>query len=161
QHTLDHVAQLTNVSRPCIGLQSFESVGSKAYFFPSVLAGYLRGKVRSQRGNIVKALAQWRQPNTGHIDAMEEILAEPALANVLFQVAVGGDDHANVNLDRLIAADALYFSLFKHAKQLGLHGQRHVADLIEKQSAFTGLLKFSNVTSGRSSKRAFLMAKQF
>ena len=66
---------------------------------------------------------------------MKEVLAEFAFAHQLFQIAVRGDDHAHVHRDGLVAADALHLALFQHAQQLGLHGERHVADFVEEERA--------------------------
>ena len=61
-----------------------------------------------------------------------------------------GDDHPDIHFHGTAAADALYFPFFENAQKLGLHAQRHVADLIEKQGASIGLLEFSNVAGGGS-----------
>ncbi len=61
-----------------------------------------------------------------------------------------GDDHANVNADGLGRADALDFAFFEHAQQLGLHGQRHVADFVEEERSVLGLLEFADVPPGRA-----------
>ena len=47
---------------------------------------------------------------------------EACLANMLFQIAMCGHNHADIDLDRLIAADAFHLALFEDAQQLGLHG---------------------------------------
>ena len=46
-----------------------------------------------------------------------------------------GHHHAHVHGDRPVAADALHLAFFQHAQQLGLHDQRHVADLVEEERA--------------------------
>jgi hypothetical protein len=63
--------------------------------------------------------------------------------------------------DRLVAADALDFALFQHAQQLGLHGQRHVADFVEKYCAVIGLLELSDVPACRPGERSLLVPEEF
>ena len=47
----------------------------------------------------------------------------------------------------LVAADPFYFAFLQHAKQLGLHLQRHVADLVQKNRAVIRLLELADVPS--------------
>ena len=76
-----------------------------------------------------------------HLEPMIKILAELALGDGLFQIAVGRRNQAHVDLDRLVAADAEHFPVLQHAQQLRLQGQRHVADLVEEQRAAVGVLE--------------------
>ena len=82
------------------------------------------------------------------------------VADQLFQVAVGGDDDAHVHGDGAVSADAFDLALFQHAQQLGLHGERHVADLIEEQRAVVGLLELAQVTGRRAGERSLFVAEQ-
>ena len=88
------------------------------------------------------------------IDAMIQILAERALLHQLVEVAMRGHDHAHIHRNGAVAAHALHLPLFQHAQQLGLHHQRHVADLIQKQRAVVGLLELADVPRGRAGERA-------
>ena len=54
-----------------------------------------------------RALAQARQAQADHVQAVEEVLAERALAHALLEVLVRGGDDAHVGLDLLVAADAV------------------------------------------------------
>ena len=62
---------------------------------------------------------------------------------------MGGDDDADVDLDGLVAADALDFAFFEDAEELGLHGEGHVADFVEEERAAFGLLEFADVARRR------------
>ena len=92
-----------------------------------------------------RALAQRRQHQRENIDAMKQILPELLFANKCLQIAMRRHHHAHVHRDRFVAADALDLAFFQHAQQLGLHVQRHVADLVEKNRAVIRLLEFSDV----------------
>ena len=104
-------------------------------------------------------LAQRRQINRKHEDAVVEIFAKSSLPDLVFEVAMGRDDHSHVHGKRLISADALDFTFFQHPQQFRLHGGRHVSDFVEEQSAAVGLLEFSGVARGRAGERAFFVAE--
>jgi hypothetical protein len=72
-----------------------------------------------------------------------------------------GDQHADVHASGFVSADAFDFAFFENAKKFGLHGDRHIADFVEKKSSAVGLLEFSGVFGGGSSERAFFVAEEF
>jgi len=72
-----------------------------------------------------------------------------------------GDNHAHIHCDGALAADALHLAFFQHAQQLGLHGERHVADLIEEDGSVLRLLKLAEMASGRAGERSFFVPEQF
>ena len=72
---------------------------------------------------------------------------------MLLEVAVGRRDDADVDLDRLAAADALELALLQHAQQLDLHLQRQVADLVEEQRAAVGQLEAPEPARHRAGER--------
>jgi hypothetical protein len=53
----------------------------------------------------------------------------------------GKDKH--VDLDDLVAADALDLALLEHAKDFRLRGKREVADFVEEYRAFVGHLELA------------------
>ncbi len=54
------------------------------------------------------------------------------------------NENADVDANRLIAADALDFPLFENAQQFRLHGDGHVANFVKKQRATFGLFEFAD-----------------
>ena len=90
---------------------------------------------------------------------MIEIFAKSSLPDLIFQIAMGGDDDAHVHGEGLVAANALDFAFFQHAQQFRLHGGGHVADFVEEQGAAMSLLEFSGVARGGSGERAFFVAE--
>src|SRR6187402_2793045 len=52
-----------------------------------------------------------------------------------------GDDHPNVGLLRAIAPEPLVLALLEQPKQLGLHLERELADLVQENRAVLGLLE--------------------
>ncbi len=92
---------------------------------------------------------------------MIQILPKISLPAQLFQVAVCGDDYSDIHGDRLVAADALHFSLLQHAQQLGLHECGHVADFVQEQRAAMGLLKLAQMPGCGAGEGAFFVAEKF
>ncbi len=90
---------------------------------------------------------------------MKQVRAESSLPDELFQIAVRGDNHARIHRNRFVAANALDFALLQHAQQLGLHGERHVSDFVQKKRAASGLLEFADVPAGRAGEGTFFMAE--
>src|SRR5208283_3309123 len=58
------------------------------------------------------------------------------------------------------AADALDFALLQHPQNLGLHGQRHVADFVEKDRAAVAELELADALGRRAGEGAFLVSEQ-
>src|SRR5579864_7107683 len=96
--------------------------------------------------DVFATLAQRRKRDGENIDAMIEILAKFPLSHQLVELPMCGDDHPYIDGNGAIASHPLDFAGLKHPQKLGLHGKRHVADLIEKQRAAVGLLELAGVT---------------
>ena len=62
------------------------------------------------------ALAQRRHADLHDLQAEEQVAAELARLHGLFQRLVGGRHHADIDLDRRAAADALERMPFQHAQ---------------------------------------------
>ena len=69
-----------------------------------------------QRRDVVLPLAQRRQLNGDHVQPVVEILAEPPFVREPAQIDVGRRDDADVDLDRLHAAEAHELALLHHAQ---------------------------------------------
>ncbi len=119
-----------------------------------------RAKCSTSAGRSSRALAQRRQFDGKDDDAMIEIAPEAARLDQLLEIAMRGHHHAHVHGGGLVRADALHLALFKHAQQLGLHGERHVANLIEKERAAMRLLELARVPLRRAGEGALLVAEK-
>ena len=70
-------------------------------------------------------------------------------------------DDARVHRDLRAAAEARDDALLQHAQELGLHVERHVADLVEQDRAAGGELELARVALGaRAREGALLVAEQ-
>ncbi len=117
--------------------------------------------MNQQLRNIFAAHAQRRHFDADHVQAMQKVFAEQALAHALFQLLVRGRDHAHVDAHRDLPADAIELAFCEHAQQPRLQLRRHVADLVEKQRAAVGLLEAPAPQLIRAGERALLVAEQF
>ncbi len=73
---IEAVAQLAHVARPAISSQIVCHVAGKARAWTLQFAGKARDKLLGQHHDIRLALAQRRQRQTQHVEAIVEILAE-------------------------------------------------------------------------------------
>jgi len=68
-----------------------------------------------------------------------------------------GDD-PHIGLNSLVPAHALEGAGLEHTQNLGLSGQRHVADFVQENGAAVALLEFADALGGSAGKRASFMA---
>ena len=73
-----------------------------------------------QQRDVAGALAQRRQLDRDHVDAVVELLAELPLGDGLAQVAVRRRHDAHVHVDERGAADAADLPLLQRAQELDL-----------------------------------------
>jgi hypothetical protein len=117
-------------------------------------------EVLRQRGNVGEPLTQRRQIHVDHIQAIEEILAEPALPDQVGQVLVAGGDDARVHLLWPRRANALEFALLNRPQHFGLQRQRHRRDLVDEQRAAIGGLEPAHARVDRARERALHVPEQ-
>ncbi|MEZ5419008.1 MAG: hypothetical protein R2708_16950 [Vicinamibacterales bacterium] len=90
---LDHVFELADVPGPVVLHQEVQRLGRDLEHRPSVLFRVAAEEVVDQQGNVVLSLTQSREVNApDHVEAIEEVLAEPSVLHFLLQVHVGGSD---------------------------------------------------------------------
>src|ERR1022692_699801 len=75
------------------------------------------------------------------------------------EFVTGRGKYPSVHRDFVLAAQPPHSQVLENAQQLWLHGQRHFADLVEKQSARASLFKAAGRTLHGSRERAFLVAE--
>ena len=97
------------------------------------------GQQALHQGLKVGALAQGGQVHGQAVDAVIQVTAKAPLLCRLAQVAVGGAHQGKVHLHRPATPQGRDRSFLQDAQQAGLHGQRHVANFIQKERAAIGL----------------------
>src|SRR5437773_955724 len=117
------------------------------------------GNVR-EVGNILLVLAQRRDGDGHHVQAVVEVFAKRALFERVAQIAVGGGDDAHVHLVRLGSPQALEFALLKNSQELHLGGPRHVADFVEEDGALVRQLKFPGLRGDGAGERPFFISEE-
>src|SRR5262249_20196689 len=83
---LHQVLQLADVAGPWQLGQAFFGFGADGLDRNSLVAADLGNQVIDQQGNVAAAFAQRRHAERNDVQAVVEILAEPALANFLEQI---------------------------------------------------------------------------
>ena len=76
------------------------------------------------------------------------------------EILVGRGEHAHVDVDHVLAADADDLAGLQRAEHLGLRGEIHVADLVEEERAAVGLLEEAALPRLRAGERAALVAEE-
>ncbi len=111
-----------------------------------------RPAIREQQG-IAATLAQRQHNQRIHRQP-------PPTAHLLGQIAVGRDDQAHIDLVFAVRADALQLAVLQHAQELGLHGERQLADFVQKERAAIGEFEFAAPVGKRARDRAAHVPEQ-
>ena len=86
-----------------------------------MFAGVAFDEFLGEHRHVFAPVAQGRDINRHDVEAEEQVFAEFLALDTLFEIAVGGGDDADVDLDGARAADALEFAFLEHAQEFGLH----------------------------------------
>ena len=97
--------------------------------------------MQRQRANVLGPLAQRRQADGYDVEPVKQITPEDAALHVLLEVTVGGGHQPHHDLDLALAPEPDNRALLQRSQELGLHGQRHLANFIKKNRAPVGLFK--------------------
>src|SRR6202030_4654277 len=109
---------------------------------------------------VLAPVAQRRQMQRTHVQAVAQITAEFFFFDATNQIAIGGGDQPHVHPDRLRASQALELLILQNAQQLGLQLQRNVSNLVEQQSALIRQFQPAELLAYRSSEGSFFVAEQ-
>ena len=157
---LDVVLQFAHVARPGVILQRLHRGRRHVGHVAVVLLVVDLQEMADQRGNVFAPLAQRRQIDRHHVQAIVEVFAEPPGLGLFQQVAVAGGDHAGVDADGLRVAYPLELVLLQHAQQLDLELGRGGVDFVEEDGAGVGGLETAGAVVDRAGERAAHMAEQ-
>ena len=118
-------------------------------------------KCFGQRQHILPAFAQRWYLKGNNVEPVEQVLAEVMRPDLGLQVAVGGGDDPGVNLDGLVAADALERLLLHEAQKLGLQGRGHVGDFVEEDGTAMRRLQASGFVLESAREGTTHVSEQF
>src|SRR5262249_24886517 len=148
------------VSGPVVIEQSLQRPGIKNW--PNLSRRkHAREKSTGELHDVVLAFPQWRYVDRQPFQPVEEVLAEPVLADEDSKVGVGGSQDRDVAGDGIVAAQSDDLAILQHAQKLGLERRRHFAGLVEKECTAIGVLEPSLAQPGGAGEGAGLVAKQF
>ncbi len=114
-----------------------------------------------QGADVLGPLAQRGHAQVHHIQAIEQVFAEGAVLDGFRQVAVGGGNDADVDLDRLGAANAVDLAFLNGAQELGLQARIHLADFVQQQGAAIGFLELADAPGDGAGEGTLLVTEQF
>jgi hypothetical protein len=76
------------------------------------------------------------------------------------RISVGRGDHAHVDAQELVGADALDFAFLERAQELRLHRERELTDLVEEERAAVGDLELPGAIAARAGVGAAQMTEE-
>ncbi len=112
----------------------------------------------NERGNFVAAFAKWGNREADHVQAVVQILAEPALLDQLLEISVGCRDDADVDGQRAFAERADFTGLEK-PQQLRLQIHTQFPNLVEEQRPAFGGSDESRIVAIGAGKRTTTIAE--
>ena len=157
---LDDIAEFTDVARPGVVSERLHRPARDVLDDLAELPAKLLDEGPDERRNVFPAVAQRRNVNGKHLEAEEQVLAEPILAHRLTEVAIAGRNQADIDLHGSAAAQSLEGAILQHPQQFGLQLERELADLVEKQRAAIGDLEPSALPGHRARVRTLLATEQ-
>src|SRR5579884_1186057 len=113
-----------------------------------------------QGQNLFLTLPERRDDDIDDIEPVIKVIAECALGDARFEIAVGSGDHPDIDAGRLAGAEAAELVILEHLQKLGLKTEVHVADFVQKNGPAVGELEFSGIGLKGASEGAALVAEQ-
>jgi hypothetical protein len=92
----------------------------------------------AEETHVTDPFAQGRHHDGYHVQTVEQVRAEEPGVHPPRQILMGGGQDPHVDLDRARAAHGLVFPFLQDAQYLGLRGEAHVPDLVQKEGAAVG-----------------------
>ena len=157
---LDAVLQLAHIPLPAAGFQRPHGSRRERPAGLAELGVVVVEEMRRQRHDVAFALAQRRQGDRHHGDAVIQVFPEAARLDLGEQRPVGGADQAEIGLARLRAADAHIAVVLQHAQQAALQLGAHVGDLVEEEVAAMRLLEIAGAGLAGPGEGPLLVAEE-
>ena len=130
------------------------SAGSICDLGHAVALDVLAHESVQQRLDVLGPLAQRRHADGHDVQSIEQVFAETPRLGFAGQVAVGRRHQPRVDVFRP-PAHRLDLARLQRAQQLGLDGQRQLADLVDEQRAAVGLVEVARLGRLRAGEGAF------
>src|SRR5579859_30486 len=157
---LNGILQLAHIAGPFKMFEGLERLRTDAENALLRRIGVLLEEVIGEKLDIFAAIAQRRHLDGNDAHAIVKIFTEGTVRDHLLQVLVGGSDHAYVDGRFLGASDGADGALLQYAQQLYLHGDAHLADLVEEDGAAAGHLEQPALVLAGPGERALHVAEE-
>nr|GEU28337.1 hypothetical protein [Tanacetum cinerariifolium] len=157
---LARVAQRAHIARPVVPQQAVERGAGNRARGALVLRLVQPQVVRQQQRDIAGPLAQRRHANDDGIEAEQQVGPEHGRVEQARFIEVGGADDAHVDRFGPVGAQRRDLAPLQGREQLGLRGQRHVADFVEEQRAAARGLEAPGAVGAGIGERPFAVAEQ-
>src|SRR5439155_3291234 len=102
----------------------------------AVFGGGLGDEVVHEIRDLVTPLAERAEGQADNVQAIEEVFAELAVEDRVFEVRVRRRDDADVDGERSRFSERCDLAGLEEAEQLGLRVEAQLADLVEEERAF-------------------------
>lgn len=137
----DDVGELPDIAGPRLGLEQLDGFGGEGGLTDAEFAGEAEAEMAGEGGDVLGALSQGWKGDGELAEAIEEVFAEETFGEHLLQVAMGGGEDADIDGKDLVAADAGDDAFLQDTEQLGLGGERQVADFVQEHRSTLGLFE--------------------
>src|SRR5207237_2623841 len=122
---LDHVLELADVSRELVAHERLDHALAEARARAHFPAEFFEKKLGEQR-NVLSTILQRGELEARDVQPVVEVLAEALLGDGLEQVLIRRRDDPDIDLDRLVLADASHLALLADAQELCLEADRRL-----------------------------------
>ena len=127
--------ELAHVARPRVALEEGGELGVEATHTLAELARVVLGEVAREQQDVAAALAQRRQRERDHVEAVVEVLPERALRDRGLEIPVRGRDEAHVDRVGRTLTQRTRHLVLQHAQQLDLQRRGELRDFVQVQRA--------------------------
>src|SRR5260370_1559816 len=158
---LHHVFQFSDIARIEVILKHKNGFIAETHCGESVLMAINAQEMFREGDDIRASLAQRRNGNSDHVQAIKQIFAEHAFAYGSLEIAVGGGEDAKVAANCFGAAHAFKGALLQDTQQFRLQGWGEFADFIQEDRATFGHLESASLSPYSPLNPATIVTKQF
>src|SRR5579859_6654215 len=159
-NALDDVFEFANVAGPVILGEVGEGFFADLHAGAAILATELGEEFAGEERDVLLAFAEGRHEKRNDVEAIEEVFAEVALGDFLFEILVGAGDEAHVDAKGLGAADRGEELIVECAEDLGLSLEAHVADFVKIERASIGTFEGAALFGRAAGLRAVAIAEE-
>ena len=159
QQAGDGVLELAHVAGPGVRAERVDEGGLHVDLPHAVAIGVGAHERGHERVDVLHTLAQRRDADGHHVEAVEQVLTEAAGLRLGGEVAVRRGNEADVDLLGS-SAHRLHLARLQRAENLRLHRQRQLTDLVDEQRAVLGLLEVTAARAHGARERALGVAEE-